>query len=83
MESERYKAMFVIGGHRDIRKFFMVHSAKTVQPLGIRLLLTNAEMHDFYVCLDDVKQAYTKTEGKLEREVYILDVPPEFELADD
>lgn len=83
MESERYKARFVIGGHHDIRKIFMVHSAQTVPTLGIRILLMNVEMHNFDVWLDDVKQACTQTEEKIEPEVYIFDVLTKLELANE
>ncbi len=38
----KFKARFVIGGHRDRMKDLMVHSAATLQPQSIRLLLALA-----------------------------------------
>ena len=38
----KYKARYVIGGHRDKLKHYMVHGAQTLQQSSARLLLTLA-----------------------------------------
>ncbi len=45
----KHKARYVIGGHRDRFKDFMVHSTTTLQPQSIRLLLALAAMHEFEI----------------------------------
>lgn len=82
-DAQRYKARFVLGGHRDRRKAFIVHTSQTVQPSSTRLLLANSEMNDFDLWSEDTPQAYTQADEPLARLVIIDDVPPEFGLADD
>eukprot|EP00171_Calliarthron_tuberculosum_P023324 IDg23324t1 len=43
----KFKARYVIGGHRDKMKNLMVHSAITLQPSSIRLILAIAAIHGF------------------------------------
>ena len=80
--SVRFKARFVIGGHREKFKNFLVHHSITVQPPTILLLLTLAAAFDFDVWSCDVTQAYLQS-GALERDVYIRNAAPEFELQPD
>lgn len=75
-----FKARYVIGGHRDRMKDLLVHSTSTTQPQSVRLLLSIASILDLDVWGSDVKQAYLQARKKLERELYITDVVPEFEL---
>lgn len=82
-EKLTYKARFVAGGHRDRRKDFLVHSSQTVQPWSTRLLLSLSEMYDFELWVADVRQAYLQTEEPLGRDVFIRNVPPEFNLKPD
>ena len=42
-----FKARYVVGGHRDRMKGPMVHTAATLQPQSIRLLLALAPIHGF------------------------------------
>ena len=43
----KFKARYVIGDHRDKDKNLTVHTATTLQPQSIRLLLALSNMHDF------------------------------------
>lgn len=76
----KYKARYVIGGHRDKLKDFMVHSAQVLQPASIRLLLAIAQIKHFQVWSSDVKHAYIQSDSDISRDIFIKKVVPEFEL---
>ena len=50
-----FKARYVIGGHRNRMKDMMVHSATSLQPQSIRLLLALAAMFGFNIRTADVR----------------------------
>lgn len=50
----KFRARYVIVGHRDKLKNLMVRSAITFQPQSIRLLLKFSALHDFDVWTSDV-----------------------------
>ena len=54
----KFKARYVIGGHRDRLKAFMVHASQTIQPTYIRMVLALAAILGFDVWSTDVTQAY-------------------------
>ena len=42
-KEEIYKARYVVGGHLDIMKDYLVHGAQTVQCVSVRILLAIAK----------------------------------------
>ncbi len=77
------KARFVIGGHRDKLKKFMVHSSSTLQPHSNRLLLTMSLIFKFKIWTSDVRQAYLQSLIELNRDIYLKNLPEEFDLPAD
>ena len=63
----KFKARYVIGGHRDKEKNMMVHTATTLQRQSIQLLLALANIHDFDIWTSDVRQAYLQSSDPLDR----------------
>lgn len=82
-DEQRYKARFVLEGHRDGSKAFLLHTSQTVQQLPTRLLLASLEMNDFSLWSEVAFQAYTQGDEPLARLVFINDVSPEFNLKED
>lgn len=76
----KFKARYVIGGHRDKLKDFIIHSTNMTQPQSIRILLSIAPPLDVYVWGDDVKLAYLQSMKKLNIGIFIYDTVHEFEL---
>eukprot|EP00171_Calliarthron_tuberculosum_P007692 IDg7692t1 len=76
----KFKALYVIGRHRDKLKNIKVHSSVTVQPSSIRLVLSFAALLDFDVWTSDVTQAYLQSSALLMHDEYITKHLTEFEL---
>lgn len=54
----KYKARFVVGGHRDIEKHCMVHTANTLSHTSVRLLVAVASIFGLDIWAEDVRQTY-------------------------
>ena len=78
---EEFKARYVIGGHRDRHKEFMVHTSQILQPASVRLMLVIASIFNFEVWTSDVRQAYLQSAEPLSRAIYIDPPSPKFSLA--
>ena len=75
----KYKARYVIGGHRDRLKHMMVHTTSTLQPQFIRLLPALAAIHVFHIWASGVRQAYLQSAEPLIRDFFIKRPVLEFE----
>ena len=51
----KYKARYVIGGHRDKMKDWMVHSTTTLQPQSVSFLLALAGTFGFDLWTADIR----------------------------
>jgi hypothetical protein len=81
-ESETYKARYVVQGHRDKEKGYLVHNSTTVRQNSVRLILSTAATFGFCIWSQDVRQAYLQSSENLKRKVY-LKPSKEFELPSD
>ena len=68
---EKPKARYVVQGHKDAEKAFVVHNLPTVQQRSIRVLVSLAAVKGFMIFSDDVSQAYLQSDEQLSWEVYI------------
>ena len=79
----QYKARYVIGGHRDRLKHFLVHEAQILQASSARLLIALASVLEFDVWYTDMKLAYPQSREPLLRRFFVKNRAPEFELEPD
>lgn len=77
---KKTKARFVIGGHRDPMKKFIVHQSQNVRPPLIRLVLVLAVAHKMTVWTSNVRQAYLQSKQMWSKPVFIKDPAKEFYL---
>ena len=76
----KFMARNVIGGHRHRMGALMVHSAATLQPQSIRLLLALAAIYGIDIWSSDFRQAHLQYAKPLSGELFITKPVPEFEL---
>ncbi len=62
----KYKARYVMGGHSDKLKQFIVHGSQTLQTSSSRLLLVLSSIFQFDVWSTDVKLAYLQSSEPLQ-----------------
>ena len=70
-EKEFYKARYVVQGHRDKEKAFLVHNSTTLQQQSTKLILSLAAVFGFRIWNQDVTQAYTQSALKLMRTIFL------------
>lgn len=74
----KLKYRYVIGGHRDKFKDFIVHSSKTLQTCYIRFLLEIESGDEFIIWTANVRPAYLPLSEQLLRDVFIKNPGLEF-----
>ena len=70
--SELSKARYVVQGHRDIDKSYMVHNITNLRQNSTRILISVAGIKAFRIFSYDVTQAYLRSEEKRIRQVFSL-----------
>lgn len=76
----KYKARYVVRGHRGILKHYMVHGAQTLQASSGCFPIAIASIFGFKLWSSDVKLAYLPSTEPLCRRVFIKKPAPELEL---
>lgn len=79
-DKEMFKARFVVQGHLDREKAFLVHASTTASQQAIRLLVSLATIFGFRLWSEDMTLAYIQGAERILRKVY-LKGKPEFQLA--
>lgn len=79
---ERWKARFVVQGHRDKMKRSLVHDSPNAKQQSTRLVVGLASVFGFRLFSTDVTQAYLQSADELMRDVYVKPTK-EFELGED
>lgn len=74
---EKEKARFVVQGHKDKEKNFLVHNSNTSKQASTRLIASISSLFNFTIWTCDVSQAYTQSKDQLSRDVF-LKPPSEF-----
>ena len=65
----------------DIIKDYLVHSAKIIQFVSVRIILVITKMKGLCIWVVDVKLAYLQSDKPLIRKIFIINPSPEFELS--
>ena len=79
-EEEKPKARFVVQGHMDKDKEFMVHNTTNLRQRSVRVIVSFAAVMGHRIFSYDVKQAYLQSEEELSRKVYKLPKRKDFKF---
>ena len=69
--SIKFKARYVVGGHKDVLKHYLIHGAHTLWTQSVRLMIELTAILGFCVWSTDVKLAYLQSAEPLQRCIFI------------
>ena len=81
-DKEIYKARFVVQGHKDLDKNYLVYSSSNLKQSSIRIILSIASLFRFHVWSQDITHAYLQSASKLMRNIYVKPTK-QFKLSKD
>lgn len=70
-EAEKYKARFILQGHKCKQKEFIIHISRTVSHKNIKILISISVIYKLNIWNQDVNQAYIQAHD-LERDFYVI-----------
>lgn len=77
---ESYKAIFVVQGHLDRDKPFLVHASPNLRQDSVRMMFAIASLIGFRVWTEDISQAYFQDSAEVMQQVYMDPRRKEFHL---
>ena len=72
LKDEQPKASFVVQGHPDKEKDFLVHNTTSLRQRSIRIIVSVAVVKGYRVFSHDVKQAYLQSDEELSRQIFVV-----------
>lgn len=68
---EKGKSRYVVQGHRDKAKSFVVHNLSTLRQRSTKIIVSTSAVRGFRIFSHDVNQSYLQSKDKLSRPVYL------------
>lgn len=68
--NEKTKARYILEGHRDKDKPYMVHDTAMLRVSSVRTILSVAAVKGFRIFPHDVNQAYLQSKDNLIRQIF-------------
>lgn len=76
----KFKSRYVLQGHNDKEKPFIVHNISTLRQSSTKIILSTSAVLNFRIFSHDVNQAYLQSKERLTRTIYLQPRPADAEL---